>query len=159
MTLAAMVHGCSSAPDGASPSTSTETTVTAAAAQPLTRLLSVATSGFTEPAELVLRDRAALESAWRTLHDGLPGNPAPPLDLATRIAVLVALGPRNTGGYTVRVDSVTTDGSRATVHYTVTSPGPSCMTTQALTSPVDVVSVARIDGAVRFDRRDVVQQC
>lgn len=159
MVLAAMMGGCSSAPDGTSPSTSTETTVTSAAAQPLSRLYSAATSGFVEPAELPLRDRAALDGAWRTLHDGIPGNPAPAIDFASRMVVLVAIGPRNTGGYTVRVDAVTSDGSKATVQYTVTSPGPSCMTTQALTSPVDVVSVARLDGAVRFERRDVVQPC
>jgi hypothetical protein len=125
----------------------------------VTRLHSAVTSGFTEPAELVLRDRAALESAWRTLHDGIAGNPVPTVDLSTRMVVLVALGPRNTGGHAIHVDSVTADGSRATVHYTATSPGPACMTAQMLTSPVDAVSAPRADGPVRFERRNVVQQC
>jgi hypothetical protein len=41
----------------------------------------------------------------------------------------------------------------------VTSPGPSCMTTQMLTSPVDVVVVRRIEGQAQFEARTVVQNC
>lgn len=127
--------------------------------QTLTRLHSAATSGFSEPAELVLRDRTALDDAWRTLHSSLPGNPAPTVDLSTKMVVLVALGTRNTGGHGVRVDSVMWDGSRTTVHYTATAPGSTCMTPQMITSPVDIVSVTRHDGPVRFERRNVVQPC
>ncbi|MES2525045.1 MAG: protease complex subunit PrcB family protein [Gemmatimonadota bacterium] len=157
--LGAILCGCTATPGNGAPSTTTETTVTPSIAQPMTRVYSAATSGFTEPAELVLRDQAALDDAWRTLHSRLPGNPAPAVDLSTRMVVVVALGSRNTGGHGVRVDSVTSDGTRTTVHYTATAPGTSCMTTQMITSPVDIVSVARREGAVRFERRSVVQPC
>lgn len=117
------------------------------------------TSGYTEPAELVLRDAGGAVDAWNTMYSGVAGNPPPAVDFARDMIVVVALGQRSTGGFTIRVDSVSTSGGGATVHYTVTTPGPSCMTTQMMTSPVDVVRVPRVEGDVRFDRRVIVQDC
>ena len=125
----------------------------------LTRLASATTSGFTEPAELVLRDAPALAEAWRTLHGGIPAESPPAVDLARDMVVLVALGERSSGGHAVRVDGVSPAGDGATVRYTATRPGASCMTTMEITSPVDAVRVPRVDGAVRFERRDVVREC
>lgn len=116
-------------------------------------------SGFTEPAELVLRDAAALAEAWRTLHAGQPGTPPPSVDFGARTVILVAIGERSSGGHGVRVDEVVRSGGGATVRYTVTQPGPTCMTTAAITSPAVAVSVARIAGEVRFERRTATQAC
>ena len=176
---AAVVAGCNPAPrPGASGSASPDSapvtadsspTLTSAAPaagadvrpdQPtLTRLVSATTSGFTEPAELVLRDAPALAEAWRTLHGGIPAESPPAVDLARDMVVLVALGERSSGGHAVRVDGVSAAGDGATVRYTATRPGASCMTTMEITSPVDAVRVPRVDGAVRFERRDVVREC
>jgi hypothetical protein len=123
------------------------------------RVLTQNASGFDEPAELVIRDRAALESAWARAFNQVQGNPAPAVDFSRETVILVALGPRTSGGHAVRVDAVTRSGESAVVRYTATSPGPDCMSTQALTSPVEVVRTARIGGAVRFARHDAVQRC
>jgi hypothetical protein len=124
-----------------------------------TRILTQHTSGFDEPVELVIRDQAKLESAWKTLFNGIPGNAPPAVDLAKEMVILVALGGRSSGGYSAQVDAVTRGADGAVVRYTVTSPGAGCMTTQSLTSPVDVVRAPRIDGKVRFERREIVQAC
>ena len=124
-----------------------------------TRILTQRASGFDEPAELAIRDRGTLESAWASLFNQVQGNPAPAVDFTRETVVLVALGRRSSGGYAVRVDAVTRNGDAAVVRYTATSPGPGCMTTQALTSPVDVVRTSRIAGPVRFERREVEQRC
>jgi hypothetical protein len=122
-------------------------------------LAAVATSGFTEPVELVLRDAAALATAWRTLHAGAPAEAPPAVDFARQMVVLLAIGERSSGGHDVRVDEIVATGDGATVRYTVTSPGASCMTTMAITSPAVAVPVARAAGAVRFERREVVREC
>lgn len=127
--------------------------------QPATHLLTATTSGFTEGEELVLRDNDELTAAWKTVHAGIPGNPPPSVDLARNMVVLIALGQRRTGGYTVRFDSITHEGNGAVARYTVTSPGPGCMTTQMITSPIDAVSVPRVDGAVRFEKSEVINRC
>ena len=129
-------------------------------AQPsFTRMLTQHTSGFDEPTELVIRDRAALETAWARVFNQVQGNPAPAVDFSREMVILVALGARRSGGYDIHVDAVAGSGNGAVVRYTATSPGEGCMTTQALTSPVDVVRTPRITGTVRFDRREVVQRC
>lgn len=122
-------------------------------------ILTAVTSGFTETEEQVLRSNAELSAAWKTVHAGIPGNPAPSVDLKQNMIVLVALGQRRTGGYTVRIDSITPEGSGAVVHYTATSPGPTCMTTQMITSPVDVVSAPTVGGMVRFQKSNVTSKC
>jgi hypothetical protein len=127
--------------------------------QSFTHILTQHTSGFDEPAELAIRDEAALKSAWATLHNGIPGNAPPAVDFTREIVVLVAMGRRSSGGYTVHVDAVSRSGDGALVRYTATRPGDGCMSTQSLTSPVDVVRMARVSGAVRFERRETVQSC
>jgi hypothetical protein len=160
LCLGLALVACGAAPEAAAPMPDADASAGAPApAQPPVPLLAQQTSGFTEPVELVLRDRAALADAWRTLHAGLPGNPPPSVDLVSRMVVLVALGERSTGGHDVRVDGVVPDGDGATVRYTVTQPGPGCMTTQMITSPVVAVSVPRVAGDVRFERRTATQAC
>jgi hypothetical protein len=124
-----------------------------------TRILTQHTSGYDESAELVIRDRGQLESAWKTLFNGIPGNTPPTVDFAKEMVVLVALGSRSSGGYAAHVDAITRGADGAVVHYTATRPGSGCMTTQSLTSPVDVVRTARVAGKIRFERREVVQPC
>jgi hypothetical protein len=124
-----------------------------------TRILTQHNSGFDEPAELVIRDRAALEAAWARVFNQVQGNPPPAVDFAKETVILVALGTRSTGGHSVHVDAVTRTVGGAVVRYTATRPGDGCMSTQSLTSPVDVVRMPHIEGTVRFERREVVQPC
>lgn len=154
--LVAAAPGCAPAsepPPSAASATSVPTD------QPATRLLSSVISGYTEPAEEVIRDPAAWASAWRRLHDANPATALPEVDFGQSMVVLLALGERSSGGHAVRFDELSREGDTATVRYTVTSPGPNCMSTQAITSPVDVVRVARVPGTVRFERRMVQQAC
>ena len=127
--------------------------------KPFTRVASAMVSGFSEAAEMVLRDQAAVSNAWSTLANGVAGNPSPHVDFARTILVLIALGPRSTGGHGIHADSVVASGNDVVVHYTVTTPGRDCMTTQMMTSPVDVISIDRIKGDVRFKRRNVIGKC
>ena len=126
---------------------------------PFARVKSALTSGYTEPAELVVRDQKSLNDAWSTLSNGVAGNPAPTINLTRTSIVIVALGTRNTGGYDIKTDAVETEGNNVIVHYTVTTPGPDCMTSQMQTSPVDVISFDRAKGDVRFKQHTVVGKC
>ncbi len=151
------VNGCGqSAPSSSPPS---RDPLMAADSQSFTVLLSANTSGFDEGTELVLRDEKAFTTAWRTAHQTIPGNPAPTVDFQRDMVVLLALGARRTGGFSVRFDGITSADSGAVVRYTVTSPGPGCMTTQMITSPVEMVRVPRAEGTVRFERRDATDAC
>jgi hypothetical protein len=157
VSAALLVDGGCAAPAPAS-ADSVEATMTSAQ-QPISRLVSQQTSGYQESVELVLRDQTALAGAWKTIFRGIPGNDPPAVDFAKDMVVVLALGARQTGGYAIRVDRVARDGRGAVVHYTVTSPGRDCMTAQMQTSPVEVVRVSRVDGAIRFVRTEVEDPC
>ncbi len=133
--------------------------VPAPASAEFTRIMTQQTSAFDESAELVIRDRPALESAWARVFNQVQSNPPPAVDFGREMVILVALGNRNSGGYTIRVDAVNRSSDGAVVRYVATSPGPGCMTMQSMTSPVDVVRAPRIPGTIRFQRRDIVQTC
>ncbi len=160
LTLAAVAllsgNGCG---PQASPSPSSASDATVTPEQPaFTRLASGPSSGFTEASELVVADEAALAQTWLTIHQGVAGVAAPRMDFARNSVVLLTLGGRSSGGYQIRFDGVTR-GAPNVVRYTVTSPGPGCMTTQMMSSPYDVVSVSRLEGATRFERREAVDKC
>lgn len=127
--------------------------------QTYVRLYSATASGYAEPTERVLRNQAELAAVWRDVHGGVPGDPVPALDFTKRMVVFLATGERRTGGYSVRFDGVAAVPGGVTVRYTLTVPGPQCMTAQMLTSPVDLVSVPRVDGTVQFQPQRVVQPC
>lgn len=116
-------------------------------------------SGFTKHSEFVIQDPDEFTRRWRGVQQGAPDAALPEINFEKTTVVFVAIGARNTGGYAVRVDSVTTESSGATVHYTVSSPGARCMSLQELTSPLEVISFDRVEGAVRFKRRNVKGGC
>jgi hypothetical protein len=125
----------------------------------IVHLLTQQNSAYRQDAELVVRDAAAWAQAWRALHGGVPGEDPPAVDFARHMVVVVATGERSTGGHGVRVDAVAAERSGAVVRYTVTEPGPGCMTTQSITAPVDVVRAPHATGTIRFERRTVQQDC
>ena len=135
---------------------------------PLTfRILDTGTGSLLTTAQnRFARDQIAWNSLWIE-HNGVmpPGVGAPDIgppivDFATEIAVGVFLGTRPTGGYTVGVLSVTTDGAAgATVNFEERKPGSNCITTQALTQPFILIAIPRVSGAIGFSGTVKVVNC
>lgn len=143
--------------------TSGSTLVNAPSALAFVRLHNSDNSGFTRNSEFVIQDPAEFTRRWRGVQQGSPGAVLPLVDFEKTTVVFVAIGTRNTGGYAVRVDSVTTASGKApggaTVHYTVTSPRARCMSMQMLTSPLEVISFDRVAGEIKFKKRKVSAGC
>ena len=172
LALTLALAGCPSAPRSTTESPgSTATPGAAGATQPSptdgmagasqqgTRIHSATTSGFTGPEQLVVRDQAGWQGAWTRLHEGMVAPALPAVDFAREMVIVLALGERSSGGHQVRFDGITASGSDATVRYTITEPGANCMTTQAMTAPVDIVRVPRATGTVRFEPKTVRTSC
>jgi hypothetical protein len=111
-----------------------------------------------EPAErmMVIRDATELARIWSAT--GERGDP-PAVDFEQFMVVAAFMGERRTGGYRVRVDSVSQSGDRMTVSVKMEAPGPGCMTTQALTQPYQIVKLPRLEGEVAFDIQQVEVDC
>ncbi len=86
---------------------------------------------------LVVRDPATWAQFWSELGAGV----RPEVNFSRDLVVAVASGERSTGGHDIVVQRVTKSGGELRITVVETSPGPNCMTTMALTQPVDVVMV------------------
>jgi hypothetical protein len=109
-------------------------------------------SGFTAPRRTVVRTAGELADAWQTLYaTRSPQPPLPAVDFDRTTVVVVAAGNRPTGCFAIEVTGASLRGDGAAVfEVTETVPGPTCACTQALTQPVHVVRVPRLDGAATF---------
>jgi hypothetical protein len=121
-------------------------------------LSTTAFSGLEESARVVVRDA----TEWERYREPLAGGPAagsPAVDFATEMVIVVAMGRRPTGGYSIEVDSVVSSDASLLVAVTETAPGRTCMTTQAFTAPAAAVRVPRFEGPVRFAEATRTREC
>lgn len=65
----------------------------------------------------------------------------PTVDFKKSYVIVVFAGNRPTGGYAISVDSVSDTGDARSVSVLIEKPGVGCITTQALTSPYQVIRV------------------
>jgi len=115
------------------------------------------TSSITTPTRMVIRDDSAYAKFWAGLGD--PGS-RPSVDFTRDLVIAVAAGQQSTGGHSIAVDRVTRVGLGLAVEVTETVPPQGCMTTQAITQPVDVVVVAAADARTwSFSDRKVAGGC
>jgi hypothetical protein len=81
---------------------------------------------------------------------GMPVMSPPIVDFSTEIVVLIDLGGRPTGGYSVDVVRATATGQNLKIDWVETRPGANCVVTTALTRPFVFAAVSRRDGTVTF---------
>ncbi len=117
-------------------------------------------SGVTSAQQLVIRDPVAWSSLWQQIHaTETPVPPLPDVDFAREMIVAASLGTRSSGGYDVLLAGAVEDSTGLEISVTETSPGSTCVTTQALTQPIDLARTARRDGPVRFTTSRRVAAC
>ncbi len=81
------------------------------------------------------------------------GVPMPSVDFTVYEVLAIFDGERMTGGYEVGVRRIVDVGTVREVSIVHTAPGASCITTQAFTSPFQMVKVPKTDNSI--DRKDV----
>jgi len=74
----------------------------------------------------------------------------PAMDFSQEMIVAAALGTRNSGGYNILLAQAAEDGGVVQILVVETSPGGDCLTTGAVTHPIDLARMARHDGTVDF---------
>ena len=87
---------------------------------------------------LVVRDPDNWSRFWGELGAGI----RPEVDFTRDLVIAVASGQRKGGGHDIVVQRVSRSDGQLRIEVLETSPGPECMTTAALTQPVDVVVVS-----------------
>ncbi|MEN8149917.1 MAG: protease complex subunit PrcB family protein [Planctomycetota bacterium] len=114
---------------------------------------------------MVLRTEQAYSTEFRRRFPppppgmGMPIYSPPPVDFTMEMVVLIDLGSRSTGGYTVGVSRAVENGTGLLVYWQETRPGANCAVTMAITNPFVFVAVSRRDGAVSFTGSTVTKNC
>jgi hypothetical protein len=115
--------------------------------------------GLGDPTRAVIRDSTEWSAFWTQAHSLMEPAPSlPPVNFADSMLLVAALGTRSTGGHNVTIDSVAR-GATLRVFVTELTPAPDCMTTMAITWPVQVVRVPRFEGSVDFVEGHRVRPC
>ena len=110
-------------------------------------------SGIRGARRLVIRDPATWAHFWSELGAGV----RPDVDFRSDLVIAVAAGERSGGGHDIEVRQVGRAGGQLRIEVLETYPSTGCMTTAAMTQPVDVVMVpaAGVTGWSFIDRRAV----
>lgn len=117
-------------------------------------------SGINAERHVAIRSQSEWEEQWLRLtarHGSRPA--APQVDFSREMLLMAAMGDRPTGGYAVSIERVVDRSAAFEVFVRHTSPGPRCFTTQAITSPVDIVRVAASAKPVRWNVVREVRDC
>jgi hypothetical protein len=110
-----------------------------------------AQSGVDSPLREVVRTADEWAAVWgRITADRDPAPPAPEVDFERSMLVAVGLGTRPSGGYAARVAGIEVDSGTLTVTVLELAPGTGCIATMALTAPVVVVRLDRVEAEVEF---------
>lgn len=118
------------------------------------------TSGVTVRDRMVVSDPTSWSKVWlNVVMSHSPTPPVPPANFDRETIVIVAMGQRSTGGYIISIDSAAVAGDTVTLVVTERSPGRTCGTTAALSSPVAIARIFRPRATIRFDERTAVTDC
>jgi hypothetical protein len=129
---------------------------------PLTQLvtLNAANNAFSSQTTLVVRDQESWQELWSRMNATIsPAPPVPAVDFSKDLVLVAAAGTRPTGGFSVAITNAAESGGEVIVNATITSPGRNCIVTQALTSPVHAVTMARRDAPISFQVGQEVRNC
>jgi hypothetical protein len=111
-------------------------------------------SGFAGRARLVVHDDTTWAQLWPSIAGTTRPLPqVPEIDFADHAVVIAAMGPRTSGGYSIRIDDAATLYDNAWISVVEQSPGATCVVTDSPSSPVAVVLVPAFGGAARFVER------
>lgn len=113
-----------------------------------------------EPGLFVARTADQWARLWQRMTSHLGQTPPQPtVDWSTEMVVVLALGTRATGGYTVEIEEIRAGRDTLDVHGREDVPGRTCAVTDALTYPHHAVAVAARNGQARLILRVVTVEC
>lgn len=117
-------------------------------------------SGVGDRRRVVIRTTEDWHALWAELTILQVPQPDPPgIDFDREMVIVATMGRQSTGGYLITIPTVHEHEGNLFVEVVEVSPGPDCMTTQALTAPATAVKVEARDQPVTFVERSEQQSC
>jgi hypothetical protein len=145
--------------DGTTPQTipagATEMTI-----QPVQEIVNRFYSSIEDRRRAVIRTTEDWHALWTELTILQVPQPDPPrIDFDRQMVVVATMGRQSTGGYSITIPTVHEHEGNLFVEVVEVSPGPGCLTTQALTAPTTAIKVEARDDPVTFIERSEQHSC
>ncbi|MFN0181336.1 MAG: protease complex subunit PrcB family protein [Gemmatimonadales bacterium] len=130
-------------------------------AEPIAEVESILSySGIEEATRMMITKQGEWIAAWEQLfRHTQPAPPVPSVDFAQSAIVVAAMGTRPSGGHAITFEGAYRDDRRLYLVFLERTPGPTCMTTAAITAPVAVVRIARTDLPVAYVEKKETTAC
>lgn len=103
-------------------------------------------------------DKDGLARLWSMAH-ATDGTPLPTVDFSKSYVIGVFAGTKPSGGYSIEVSRVSDSGDTRAVAITLTKPGSDCITSQAITSPYQIVTVPLSNASLSRTENTVETSC
>ena len=81
------------------------------------------------------------------------------IDFTKNTALLMSMGQRMTGGYSIEVKSIIQNGKKLLANVDFVSPGKNCLSIQVITYPQLVVLIPKTNQEVEWKITNTVQDC
>lgn len=101
------------------------------------------------PIVAALRAQPQWHRVWTLDHPAGTATPVPDVDFTASMVLVVEIGARSSGGYSVEIERIAEVGGVLYVCAVETRPGPHCCTTDAVTYPDTWVTTPHFDGPLR----------
>lgn len=116
--------------------------------------------GFKEETTQVITTQDAFAKVWKqAFANYMRKEEMPEVDFNKNTIILVALGEKTSGGYTIKTTNTTVTNNSTIVNVISTSPGKGCMTTEAITYPYQIVQIDKFDNPIKFNITEKVIDC
>lgn len=108
-------------------------------------------SGFETAITKVITNQDEFTKVWKQAYNNYLKKPTlPKVDFNEYQVILVALGMKTSGGYSIKIDKIINSNGNYIIAVTELSPGSNCMTTEAITYPFQLVQVKKAIGKISF---------
>ena len=126
---------------------------------PMEIILDGTYSAIEDKREVLLNNNEDFQKLMADVYKNLDQLPRiPVVDFNKNSVVAVFIGNRSNGGFMVSIDSIT-EGKNLTVNITETTPGSTCMVTDAITRPFTLVKIPKTEAKPVFKTKQIVKDC
>jgi len=117
-------------------------------------------SGFLEQSNRVIENIDELDKTWETAFINYTRKkPIPILDFEKQSVLLVTMGEKSNGGFSIKVDSVKENENLISVNIIELHPGKSCATESVIVYPFQIISLEKTTKKVVFKTVKKVYNC
>lgn len=116
--------------------------------------------GFMSKKNSIINTPEEFDEVWNEAFSNFMNKPPlPKINFETKLVLLIAMGEKTNGGYSIQVASVTENENDVTVIIQETIPGPTCMTTSAMTYPFQLIEIPATSKKIIFNTIEKIYSC